>query len=189
MTYSSNSVTNELTKNEPPSTTSVVQFTLASRPEVFNAPVLMNGASTDARSPDVTLRRIMRQYGLPVYDSVGLLVPLALKHCSCANREFSGAIASVISTSYQSNDAVRFSRLPGPCSTTPNVNVSPFSGWTLTLPWRSSISSGKNGLPGRAKALACALPGKPNADELSFDVRVSLLLMMAAHSACVAVRF
>src|SRR3712207_619203 len=109
MTYSSRIVTSELMKNEPPSPTSAVQFTVVSRPDVINVPVLMNGASTEERSPDVTLRKISGQYWLPVYVSVGLLVPLALKHCWYANSEFNGAMASVISMSYQSNDAVKFS--------------------------------------------------------------------------------
>ena len=64
--YSSRYVTRELTKKEPPSPTSPVQLTLMSRPEVINVPVLMNGASTDERSPDDVLRKIKAQYGLPV---------------------------------------------------------------------------------------------------------------------------
>ena len=54
-----------------------------------------------------------------------------------------------------SNDATRLSRLPGPFNTTPNVQVSASSGTRFGLPLMFSFSSGKNGLPGRAKLFAC----------------------------------
>ncbi len=123
-----------------------------------------------------------------MYDKVGLVLPSALKHCWCANREFSGAIASVISMLYQSNDAVKFWSLPGCCRTRPKVNVLPTSGFTFVLPWRSSISSGKKGLPGRANPFGPAAP-RSNTDLPSFEASPSLLLMIARHSAWTATRF
>src|SRR5436189_6475458 len=72
--------------------------------------------------------------------------------------------------------------------TTPIVNVSPTSGWTFGLPWRSSLSGGKNGVPGRAKPFGPA-GFVSNADWLSFDAIPSLLLMISRHRFCTATRF
>src|SRR6185503_345884 len=102
-------------------------------------------------------------------------------------------MTSVISMSYMSTDAVRFSRLPGPANTTPRVHVFASSGLTSGLPRGISFSDWKNGRPGRTKPLG---PGGPkvdpvfvsNADWPSLPGFVSLRLMISRQRVCTASR-